>query len=125
MSTPTTPDRCLIRRAGLERPLLVLTPAARALRDDAAAEAWYRDAADAAAWARTARVVLDLGQVDYLAGIGLSKVLRLYRDLTQAGGRLVLCRAAPTLLEVIRIVRLDRVLTVCGGLQEAVDAAAG
>jgi anti-anti-sigma factor len=123
MSTPTTPDRCLVCRPGLGRPLLVLAP--RSLRDDEAAEAWSRDAADAVAWARTDRVVVDLGQVDYLAGPGLSKVLRLHRELARAGGRLVLCRAAPPLLEVMRIVRLDRVLTVRDGLAEALDAAAG
>jgi anti-anti-sigma factor len=125
MSTPTTPDRCLIWHEGMSRPVLVLAPTQRSLGEDSAVEAWYRAATEAIAWARTNRVVLDLGQIEHLAGFGLSKVVRLYRDLAQAQGRLALCHVVPPLAEVVKVTRLDRLLPVYADLPAAVAAIVG
>jgi anti-anti-sigma regulatory factor len=120
---PTAPvvDPCLIRPPH-GAPILVLSLWPHALTEPEPVAAWFRDARSAIDAAGVRRVLLDSSHAELASAIGLGQVVRLFRDLQQAGGRLAVCRANSTLAETFRAIRLDRVLGVYAGLQEALDS---
>src|SRR5262245_38579098 len=58
-------------------------------------------------------LVLDLGNIRFVASAGLGLLLALNRRLRSAGGRLVLSKLSPAVAEVIAVTHLDKVLEVC------------
>jgi anti-sigma B factor antagonist len=65
------------------------------------------------------KVVLNFRKVEFLSSAVLGKLITLHKTLQSTGGRLVLCRIAPALLEVFKLTKLDRVLNI----KEDTDAA--
>lgn len=55
------------------------------------------------------RLVIDFGEVEYLASPALGELINLKKRLGAGGGRLGLRNVHPDLMEVFRITRLDRV----------------
>jgi anti-anti-sigma factor len=55
------------------------------------------------------RLVIDLGEVQYLTSPMLGQLINLKKRLGRGGGRLGLQHVHPDLLQVFRITRLDRV----------------
>ena len=71
------------------------------------------------------RLVLDFGRVQYLSSQAIGVILTLNKKLnaTSAGGdHLVLCGVGPQLLQLLKITRLDRILTIKADAKEAVGA---
>lgn len=76
--------------------------------------------APAAAW----RVALDLSDVALLASAGLGSLLAINRACADAGGRLAIFGLNDDLAGVMKIARLDRVLTIKPGRDDALKALA-
>jgi anti-sigma B factor antagonist len=71
-------------------------------------------------------VVLDFERVQYLSSQAIGILLGMQKRLAALkNGRLVLCGVGPRLMELLRITRLDRVLTVRPTQAEAVRSIEG
>jgi len=69
-------------------------------------------------------LILDFSKVEYLSSQAIGIVITLHRKLTSlAHSKLLLCGVKGKLVELLRITRLDRVLTVKPTQKEAVNAA--
>ena len=67
------------------------------------------------------RLVLDFEKVQYLSSQAIGIVLNLNKKLSALkGSKFVLCGVGPKLLELLKITRLDRILTVKPTQKEAV-----
>jgi len=67
------------------------------------------------------RLVLDFEKVQYLSSQAIGIVLTLNKKLTALkNSKFVLCGVGPKLLELLKITRLDRILTVKPTQREAV-----
>jgi anti-sigma B factor antagonist len=69
------------------------------------------------------RVVLDFSKVKYLSSQAIGIILTLNKKLSggSAGGEnLVLCGVGPQLMQLLKITRLDRILTIKDNQKEAV-----
>jgi len=69
-----------------------------------------------------AQLVLDLGEVAGLGSRMIGQLAALHRQVTAAGGRLVLCRLQPQAAEVIETCRLTEVFHVYPDEQTAVQS---
>jgi anti-anti-sigma factor len=59
------------------------------------------------------QIVLDMSAVRYASDAVVCLLARLYRQVNEAGGSVRFYRLGPSLLESIRICRLDRVVEIC------------
>ena len=69
------------------------------------------------------RVILDFTKVKYLSSQAIGIILTLNKKLSggAAGGeQLVLCGVGPQLMQLLKITRLDRILTIKNNQKEAV-----
>src|SRR3954453_15261193 len=67
------------------------------------------------------KLLLDFGRVQYLSSQGIGIVLTLNKKLAQLKhSKMVLCGVGPKLMELLKITRLDRILTVKPTQQEGV-----
>ena len=67
------------------------------------------------------RLILDFEKVQYLSSQAIGIVLTLNKKLNALkGSKFVLCGVGPKLLELLKITRLDRILTVKPTQKEAV-----
>ena len=69
------------------------------------------------------RVILDFSKVQYLSSQAIGNILTLNKKLTgtSAGGQnLVLCGVGPQLMQLLKITRLDRILTIKNTSADAV-----
>jgi len=90
------------------------------LRGDETTEALFQEAFALVAEAGRSKLVLNLDGVVFLASVALGKLALLTRKTRAAGGRLVLCRVARTMEEVLRMAHLTDLLPLYGDEQEAV-----
>lgn len=71
-------------------------------------------------------VVLDFEKVQYLSSQAIGIVLTMNKKLSQLkGSKLVLCGVGARLMELIKITRLDRILTIKPSQREAVKTFLG
>jgi anti-sigma B factor antagonist len=70
---------------------------------------------------KRAHVVLDFGKVKYLSSQAIGIILTLNKKLSGGGGGegLVLCGVGPQLMQLLKITRLDRILTIKSSQQDA------
>jgi anti-sigma B factor antagonist len=67
------------------------------------------------------RLILDFAQVEYLSSQAIGIILTLNKKLSGLPhNKLVLCGVGPRLMELLKITRLDRLLTVKPSQKEAV-----
>ena len=67
------------------------------------------------------RIILDFEQVEYLSSQAIGIVLAMHKKLNSLkNSRLVLCSVGPKLMELIKLTRLDRLLTIKPSQKEAV-----
>jgi anti-anti-sigma factor len=72
------------------------------------------------------QVMMDFEKVTYLSSQAIGIVLNMNKKLgTLKNSRLVLCGVGPRLMELVRITRLDRVLTIKPTQKEALAAING
>lgn len=65
------------------------------------------------------KVVLDFGPIEFLSSATLGKLITLHRKLQAAGGWLVMCRLPPDVMDVFRIVKINRIFTIVTDPQRA------
>ena len=68
------------------------------------------------------RVVLDFSKVQYLSSQAIGIILTLNKKLTGSSGggqNLVLCGIGPQLMQLLKVTRLDRILTILPTQKEA------
>jgi len=68
------------------------------------------------------KVVLNFRKVEFLSSAVLGRLVKLHKVLQSGGGRLILCRIAPTIFEVFKLTKLDKVLTIKADTGEALSA---
>jgi anti-anti-sigma factor len=81
--------------------VLVLTLTLPELRGETLCAALRQELLTTIAGERAPRVVLDLGEVDFVASLGLAALLNFRRQLRRQGGRLRLCHPSPFLLDLL------------------------
>jgi anti-sigma B factor antagonist len=59
------------------------------------------------------KLLLDLGNIEYLASAVLGKFITLNKKTKNAGGKLVLCNVGEGVGEAIRLSKLDRLFAIC------------
>lgn len=64
-------------------------------------------------------LVLQLGEVTFVASSGLGTFLLLTEEFGHAGGRIVLAEPSESVLRVIRLLNLDKFLQITDSLDEA------
>jgi anti-anti-sigma factor len=102
-------------------PILVLSLSPLGLTEPEPVTAWFREARSAIAAAGVRRVLIDASQAEFASALGLGQVLRLYRELHQVGGRLAVCRPTVAVTETFRASRMDQLIAVHPGYQDALD----
>jgi anti-sigma B factor antagonist len=65
------------------------------------------------------KVILDFTHVEYLSSAALGKLITMHKKMMTAKGKLVLCSIRKEIHEVFRITQIDRILTLCGTLDDA------
>ncbi len=67
------------------------------------------------------KIVLDLGDVEFMDSAGLGSFLSCLRQTNAAGGDLVLCRMRKPVRSLFELVRMHRVFSIVGTPEEAVE----
>ena len=71
---------------------------------------------------KRSHLVLDFTGVQFISSQLIGILVSLHKELTAAGGTLTLCGLSAKLLELIKITRLDRILSIKASGAEAVKA---
>ena len=67
------------------------------------------------------KIVMDFERVQYLSSQAIGIVLAMHKKLNSLkGSKLVLCSVGPKLMDLIKLTRLDRLLTIKASQKEAV-----
>ena len=64
-------------------------------------------------------IIVDLSQVDFIASLGISVLVRNARAIRLREGNLVLLNPQPNVARVLASTRIDQILAVCQDLEEA------
>ncbi len=123
MSLAVLPDPYLLKNESAP-PVLVLTLGSDSLSNESNAEHWFEAVRSAILDSSVRRLLIDCEQLGPVFAAGLGKVLRIYREVYQAGGVLGLCRLPDSFREIIHITRMDKVLKLYPDMEEALDALA-
>ena len=65
------------------------------------------------------KIVLDFTLVEYLSSAALGKLITMHKKTSTAGGKLALCSIQKDILDVFKITQLNKVLTLCTDLDDA------
>lgn len=65
------------------------------------------------------QIILDFSLVEYLSSAALGKLITMHKKVSTAGGKVVLCNIQKDILDVFKITKLDKVLTLCAKLDDA------
>lgn len=68
------------------------------------------------------KVVLDLGHVGFIDSTGCGALLTCLKQLTADGGDMKLCNITKPVRALFDLVRMQRILQICGTRDEAVQA---
>ena len=68
------------------------------------------------------KLLLDFSHVEHLSSAALSVLINLNRQVSEAGGRLVLANIHQPILEVFKITRLNKLFDIRNTTQEAMKA---
>lgn len=104
-----------------EGSVLIVSPKEQAL--DAYAAPSFRDQLSECIAQGHHRIVLDLGEVDFLDSTGLGAIVSSFKRL-DGRGTLVICNAREMVLDVFRLTRMDRVFAMASTVERALELAA-
>lgn len=79
-------------QASTQKDILILTLTENEIREYEVAQDIRKELVDAATQARPSGIVLDLGNIAYVASCGFLPILSLRRHATELGAHMVLCR---------------------------------
>ena len=66
-------------------------------------------------------VVLDLERCDYGGSSALGMFLKMWKWVSSRGGKMVLCNVSANEREVLQVMKLDQLWTICDSRQAALD----
>jgi anti-anti-sigma factor len=89
-----------------DRDVLILTIELPRVNEYAMAEAVGKELIDAAHAQRATKVVVDLGQLQYMSSVGYGPLISLRSRVRENGGRLVLCNLSEVVHEMFDATRL-------------------
>lgn len=67
------------------------------------------------------KILIDLRNVDYMASNAIGALMTMYNTVMNAGGKLVLWRPKTYLHDSLKLVRVDKLLTITNSFDEALD----
>jgi anti-anti-sigma factor len=104
--------------------VLVVVPTAD-LRESAydALDAGAKDVFDRLAAGGIAGVVLDFYRTDFFGSTALGLFVRLWKRISERGGRMAFCNLSDHEKEILAVTRLDSLWPICRTRQEALNAA--
>ena len=70
-------------------------------------------------------LVIDLGGGDYLGTAMLGAVVKLWKRVSQRGGRLALCNVSDNVAQVLRVTKLHTIWPIYGTRDQALSAIGG
>jgi anti-anti-sigma factor len=70
-------------------------------------------------------LVIDLAQGDYLGTAMLGAVVKLWKRVSQRGGRLALCNVSENILQVLRVTKLHAIWPIYASRDQALAAVGG
>jgi anti-sigma B factor antagonist len=65
------------------------------------------------------KLILDFTLVEYLSSAALGKLITMHKKVTTAKGKLALCSIQKDIMDVFKITQLNKVLTLCSDLDDA------
>lgn len=65
------------------------------------------------------RLVLDCSQVRFLSSTALGGRMRISRKVRSSGSKLRLCSVTASVLDVLKLTRMDKVIEICTSREEA------
>jgi len=68
------------------------------------------------------KVLLNFGNVEFMSSAALGKLITLHRKLQAVQGKLVLCKIAKDILDVFKITKLDKILTITADEQSGLQS---
>src|SRR4026209_1220102 len=68
------------------------------------------------------KVLLNFGNVEFMSSAALGKLITLHRKLQAVQGKLVLCKIAKDILDVFKITKLDKILTIAPDEQAGLNS---
>ena len=83
----------------------------------------FRRAVHEAIQGHATAVVADLGNLTFMDSTGLAAMLGALRDLSRAGGRLLVACANPTVLRIFHVTRTDATFEICPTAEQALERA--
>lgn len=104
-----------------EGSVLIVSPKEQAL--DAYAASSFRERMSECIAQGHHRIVLDLGEVDFLDSTGLGAIVSSFKRL-DGRGAMVICNAREMVLDVFRLTRMDRVFALAPSLERALELVA-
>jgi anti-anti-sigma factor len=69
--------------------------------------------------------IIDLSATDYVGSAVLGLLVNIRSRVRRSGGRLVLCRLSPRILEIFRIGSLESLFTISATRETAIETLAG
>ncbi|HEX2545960.1 MAG TPA: STAS domain-containing protein [Ramlibacter sp.] len=105
-----------------ERGVSVFRPTVRRL--DASVAPAFKQAAVKAIEAGATRVVLDLGELDFLDSSGLGAMVSILKALGHRGS-IAVCNARGAVLSLFQLTRMDKVFTIAASRDEAIARLGG
>lgn len=69
------------------------------------------------------RIALDMTNVEILSSVGLGMLITVSKRCKESGGRLAIFGLRNELLDLIKLTKLDRILTIIPGEADAIEAA--
>jgi anti-sigma B factor antagonist len=73
----------------------------------------------------SANLVIDLAHGNYLGTSMLGAIIKLWKRVSQRGGRLALCNVSESVVEVLRVTKLQTVWPIYDSREQAVTAVGG
>jgi anti-sigma B factor antagonist len=70
----------------------------------------------------TKKIVIDFAKVDYLDSFAVGFIMDMYRRVSNKNGSLKLCGLQPRVKKILAITRVDNVIDILPGIDEALAA---
>ncbi|MSR58302.1 MAG: anti-sigma factor antagonist [Planctomycetaceae bacterium] len=67
-------------------------------------------------------VIIDLANCDYLGSTFLGAIVRIWKHVSQRGGRLALCNVSDPAIQILRVIKLHVTWRLCDSRDEALQA---
>jgi len=67
------------------------------------------------------KIILDFSLVEYLSSAALGKLITMHKKVDTAKGKLALCNIQKDIMDVFKITQLNKVLTLCKDLDDALS----